>query len=105
MDLPPRSHIGEAHLRKTNWLPVSERAEFCMTTTVFKYRTSLYHHIAMICLSYINYMIYNSSCDKYNTRSQMKLNITLIKTNKGQQVLSFPGPKMWAKTTYTVPRI
>ena len=50
-------------------------------------------------------MIYNSSCDKYNTRSQMKLNIPLIKTNKGQQVLSFPGPKMWAKTTYTVPRI
>ena len=46
-------------------------------------------------------MIYNSSCDKYNTRSQMKLNIPLIKTNKGQQVLSFPGPKIWAKTKYS----
>lgn len=101
MDLPPRSHIGVSHLRKTNWLPVSERVEFCITTTVFKYRTSLYHHILMICLSYINYMIHNSSGDKYNTRSQMKLNIPLIKTNKGQQVLSFPGPKIWAKTKYS----
>ena len=33
---PPRSHVGAAHFRKINWLPVSERVEYCIAATIFK---------------------------------------------------------------------
>ena len=37
LDLPFSSHIGGAHFRKTNWLPISERVEFYIATIVSKY--------------------------------------------------------------------
>ena len=37
LNLPPRSHINPSHFRKTNWLPVSDRVEYCIPNTVFKY--------------------------------------------------------------------
>ena len=29
LNLPPRSHINPSHSRKINWLPVSDRVEYC----------------------------------------------------------------------------
>ena len=37
LNLPPRSHIDPSHFRKINWLPVSDRVEYCFPNKVFKY--------------------------------------------------------------------
>ena len=37
LNLPPRSHIEPLHFRKINWLPVSDRVEYCIRNTIFKY--------------------------------------------------------------------
>ena len=41
MDLPPRSHIDTSQFRKINWLPVSNRVEYYIANTVFKYRNGI----------------------------------------------------------------
>ena len=41
LNLPPRSHIDPSHFRKINWLPVSDRVEYCIANTVFKYWNGL----------------------------------------------------------------
>ena len=82
-------HIGAAHFRKINWLPVSERVESCITTTVCKYWNE-------IIPSNIN-DVFKLSYNSYNTRSQMALDIPLRKISTGQQALSFLGPKIWTK--------
>ena len=89
LNLPPRSHIDPSHLRKTNWLPVSDRVEYCIANTVFKYWNGIVPR-------YVPVMFKPSLC-RYRTRSQMTLGITLRKTNTGQKNLSFLGPKIWSK--------
>ena len=89
LNLPPRSHIDPSHFRKINWLPVSDRAEYCIANTVFKYWNG-------IVPGYIHEMFKPSLC-RYSTRSQMALDIPLRKTNTGQKSLSFLGPKIWSK--------
>ena len=69
LNLSLRSHIGAAYFKKINWLPVSERVESCIATTVFKYWNR-------IVPSYINDM-FKPSYKRYNTRSQMALDIPL----------------------------
>ena len=89
LNLPPRSHINPSHFRKINWLPVSDRVEYCIANTVFKYWNG-------IVPGYIHEMFKPSLC-RYSTRSQMALDIPLRKTNTGQKSLSFLGPKIWSK--------
>ena len=84
-----RSHIDPSHFRKINWLPVSDRVEYCIANTVFKYWNG-------IVPGYIHEMFKPSLC-RYSTRSQMALDIPLRKTNTGQKSLSFLGPKIWSK--------
>ena len=36
-NLPQRSHIDPLHFRKINWLPASDRVEYRIANTVFKY--------------------------------------------------------------------
>ena len=36
LDLPSSSHTALTHFRKINWVPVSEKVESCIATTVFK---------------------------------------------------------------------
>ena len=89
LNLPPRSHMDPSHLNKTNWLPVSDRVEYCITNAVFKYWDG-------IVPGYIHEMFKPSLC-RYCTRSQIALDIPLWKTNTGQKTLSFLGPKIWSK--------
>ena len=84
------SYIDVAHFRKINQFTVSERVESYITTPVFKYCNG-------IVPSYIN-DIFKPQYNRYNTRSQMALDIPLRKTNTGQQT-SFPGPKICTKTS------
>lgn len=37
LNLPPPSHIWEAHFRKINWLPAFEGVESCIAITAFEY--------------------------------------------------------------------
>ena len=90
LDLPPRTHISAIHFRKINWLPVEHRVELCTATTVFKFWNQL-------TLSYFE-DIFTPSFNKYNTRSQMALDIPLRKTIIGQKSISFLRPKVWSKT-------
>ena len=50
-NLPPRSHIDPFHFRKINWLPVSDRVEYCIANTVFKYWNGFVPGYIMKCLS------------------------------------------------------
>ena len=88
LNLPPRSHIDPLHFRKTNWLLVSGRVEYCIVNTMFKYWNG-------IVTRYIHEMLKPSLCI-YITRSQMALDIPLQKTNTGEKSLFFLGPKMWS---------
>ena len=86
LDLPPRSHISTTHFRKINWLPVELRVELCTATAVFKY----WNHLTPFYFD----EIFTPSFNKYNTRSQMALDIPLRKTVLGQKSISFLGPKI-----------
>ena len=78
LNLSPRSHIDPSHFRKTNWLPVSDRVEYYIANTVFKYWNGILQ-------GYINKM-FKPSLFRYSTRSQMALDITLRKTNPDRKV-------------------
>ena len=89
LNLPPRSHINPCYCRKINWFPVSDRVEYCIANTVFKYWNG-------IVPGYIHEMFKPSFC-RYSARSQMALDIPLWKTNTGEKSLYFLGPKIWSK--------
>ena len=89
LNLPPRSPINLSHFRKINWLPVSDRVEYCIPNTVFKYWNGTVS-------GYIHEMFKPSLCG-YRTRSEMALDIPLRKTNTWQKRLPFLTPKLWSK--------
>ena len=70
-------------------LLVSDRVEYCIANTVFKYWNG-------VVPEYIHEMFKPSLC-RYSTRSQMALGVPLQKTNTGQKSLSFLGSKIWSK--------
>ena len=76
-------------IRKINWLPVSDRVEYCIANTVFNSWNG-------IVPGYIHEMFKPSLC-RYSARSQMSLDIPLQKTNTGQKSLSLLGPTIWSK--------
>ena len=85
------------HLNKTNWLPVSDRVEYCITNTVFKYWDG-------IVPGYIHEM-FKPSLGRYCSRSQIALDIPLRTTNTGQKTLSFLGLKIWSKIKPSIKNI
>ena len=89
-----RSRIGAIHLERINWLQVSLTAESCIVTTIFKWWNG-------IVLSFVDGM-FKRSCNRYNTRSQMTLDIPPWKTNTAQQASLFLGLKVWRKTVLRI---
>ena len=69
---------------------VSDRVEYCIANTVFKYWNG-------IVPGYIHEMFKPSLC-RYSTRSQMALDIPLRKAKTGQKCLSLLGPKYGQKS-------
>ena len=51
LNLPARSHIDPSHFRKINWLPFSDRIEYCIANTAFKYWNGIVPGYIMKCLS------------------------------------------------------
>ena len=86
LDLSLCTHISALHFNKIKQLPVEHRVELCTATTVFKFWNQLTP-------SYFE-DIFTSSFNKYDTRSQIALNIPLQKTTLGQKSISFLGPKV-----------
>ena len=84
-NVPPRSHIDPLHFRKTNWLLVSDRVDYCIANAVFKYWNG-------IVSGYVHEIFKHSLC-RCRLRSQMTLGIPLPKKITGQKSLSFVGPK------------
>ena len=82
LELPPCGHI-KPWVRKINRLQAERRAELYTFTKYWK----------GIVPSSLNEML-TPSLNNYNTRSQMALHITLCRTIKGQNSMSFPGPKI-----------
>ena len=66
---------------------VSERVQYCIATTVFRYWNG-------IVPTYINDM-FKPSYNRHNTRSQLELDVPVRKTNTGQQVSSFRGHRKY----------
>ena len=91
---PARGHINPSHFREINWLSVERRVELCTSTNVFKYCKG-------IAPSFLNNM-FMSSINNYNTRSELALDIPLFRTIKGQESMSFLGPKIWNKVSQNI---
>ena len=70
LNLPPRSYIDPSHFTKINWLPITDRVEYCIANIVFKYWNGIVR-------GYIHEMFKPSLC-KYSTKSQMALDIPLL---------------------------
>ena len=68
-------------LEKINWLLVSDRVEYYIANTIFKYWNG-------IVPGYIHEMFKPSLC-RHSSRSQIALDIPLQKTNTGQKSLYF----------------
>ena len=81
LNLPLRSHINPLHFRKINWLPTSDRVESVLQIPFLSTRMELHHKIFME-------MFKPSQC-RYSTRSQMALDIPLLKTNTWEKKLVF----------------
>ena len=94
LELPPRGLISPSHFRKINWLPVECRVELCTSPTVFKYWKGIE-------LSYLNDM-FMLSRNNYNTRSPIASDIPLCRTNKGQKIMLFLGPKILNKVSSNI---
>ena len=89
LNLSPRSLINPSYFRKINWLVVSDRVEYCIANTAYKYWNRTVP-------GYIHEMFKSSHC-RYSMRSQMAFDIPLQKSNTGQKSLSFFRPKVWSK--------
>ena len=90
LNLPPISHIDPSQFRKINWLPVSDRVEYCIANSVFKYWNGIVKR-------YVYDEMFKSLLCRYSTRSQMALDIPLWTTNTGQKKLILFRAKIWSK--------
>ena len=90
LQLGNRSHIGVAEFKLINWLPIRERFDQCICSTVFKF-------VNNNCPTYMNEM-FSTYTQNNNTRNAtLKLSQPRKRTNKGQKGLSYLGPSLWNK--------
>ena len=97
LNLLLRSHVGPSHSGKIKWPPASDRVEYCIVNTVFKYWN-------VIAPRYIHEMFKPSLC-RYSTRSKMALNLPLQKANTKQKSLSFLLSKIRSKKNPSIKNV
>ena len=85
LNLPPITHIDPSHFRKINWIPVSDRVEYCSANRVFKYWNGIVKR-------YIYDEMFKSLLCRYSTRSQMALD----NKYKAKKLILFRA-KIWSK--------
>ena len=86
------THIPQNEFETRNLLPVKDRFNQSINSTVFKYFTKEYP-------SYLNQVFEIAFPNNLRTRnSYLKLIFPFRKINMGQKALSFIGPSIWNKT-------
>ena len=89
LKLQSREHISNEHFHKLNWLPINQRFQQCVTSTVFKF-------VQNKCPAYMNEVFRPAENMRINTRNSfLKLNHPFRKTSTGQKGLSYIGPAIW----------
>ena len=89
MKLKSRKHISNEHFHKLNWLPVNQRLQQCVTSTVFKFVQNKY-------LAYMNEALRSAENMRINLRNSfLKLNHLFWKTSTGKKGLSYISPAIW----------
>ena len=76
-NLPPRSIIHPLPVRKMNWLPFSDRVEYCVANTVFNYWNGI--------VPGYTHEMFKPSLWIYSTRPQMTLDKPLRKKIQGKK--------------------
>ena len=85
LKLQSREHISNEHFHKLNWLPINQRFQQCVTSTVFKF-------VQNKCPAYMNEVFRSAENMRINTRNtSLKLNHPFRKTSTGQKGLSYIG--------------
>ena len=91
LKLQSREHISNEHFHKLNWLPINQRFQQCVTSTVFKF-------VQNKCPAYMNEVFRPAENMRINTKNSFrKLNHPFRKTITGQKGLSYIGPAIWNK--------
>ena len=85
LKLQSREHVSNEHFHKLNWLPINQRFQQCVTSTVYKF-------VQNKCPAYMNEVLRPAENMRINTNSFLKLNHPFPKTSTGQKVLSYIGP-------------
>ena len=88
LQLGNRSHIGAREFKQIDWLPVKERFNQCVCSTVFKF-------VNKTCPVYMKEMFSTFDQDNSTRISALKLRQPCRKTAKGQGGLSYLGPFIW----------
>ena len=88
LNLNNRAHVGIKEFKDINWLPTKERFEQCTATKVFKF----FDNSAP---SYVSEIFSPAGQIRVTRRSKNKLDKPFRKSNKGQNGLSYLGPKIW----------
>ena len=80
LKLQSRKHISNEHFHKLNWLPINQRFQQCVTSTVFKF-------VQNKCPAYMNEVFRPAENMRINTRNSfLKLNILFEKPVPGKRV-------------------
>ena len=89
MKLQSREHISNEHFHKLNWLPINQRFQQRVTSTVFKF-------VQDKCPASMNEVFRPAGNMRINTRNSfLKLNHPFRKTSTGQKSLSYIGRAIW----------
>ena len=88
LNLNNRAQIGIKEFKDINWLSTKERFEQCTATKVFKF----FDNSAP---SYMSEIFSPAGQIRVTRRSKNKLDKPFRKSNKGQNGLSYLGPKIW----------
>ena len=79
LKLHSREHISNKSFHKLNWLPINQRFQQCVTSTVFKF-------VQNKCPAYMNEVFRPAENMRINTRNSfLKLNHPFRKTSTGQK--------------------
>ena len=90
------STISHKELKDLNWLPVINRFEPCVISTVFKF-------INGDCPHYLNEVLKFALEGNVSLRNNfLKLKQSFRNTNTSQKALSFIGPSFWNKIPETL---
>ena len=88
LQLDRRTHIGFNEFKNINWLPITNRFQQCVNTSVYKYFNNT-------CPTYMSEILTPDNMCINTRNSYKKLIQPFCKTNTGQNSLSYLGPAFW----------